>query len=776
MNRKRGNILDLIGNTPIVEVKRLNPNRKVRIFAKMESFNPGGSVKDRIALSMIEAAERDGKLSQDKVVLEPTSGNTGIGLALVCAVKGYRLILTMSEAVSIERQKILKALGADIRLTPAELGTDGAIEEAYRMALEEPGRFFVPDQFNNPNNWLAHYHGTAVEIWKQTKGSVSMVVATMGTTGTLMGISRRLKEYNPSIQIIGVEPYLGHRIQGLKNMMESYTPGIYERARIDEKVNVEDEEAFEMARELAKKEGLFVGMSSGAAMAIAIKKAMEMEKGIICTILPDGGERYLSTNLFVPREITNLCLFNTLSRKKENFIPLQPGKVTIYSCGPTVHDLIHLGHCRRFLVADLIRRYLEYKGFTCKQVMNITDLDDNTIAKAEKEQETLSSITSRYTDEFLKDIDTLKIKRASHYPRASEHVEDMIKLARTLQRKGFAYEKHRSLYFSISKFREYGKLSRIDIGKIRIGTTVDMDQYGKDNPRDFTLFKRSTLMELKKGIYYRTDWGNCRPGWHIECPAMAMAHLGESIDIHTSSTDLIFPHHENEIAIAEAATGKRFVNYWLHSEMVLVNGKKMSHQQGEIIYLRDLIEKGFTGEEIRLFFLSTHYRKPLNFSLKGMFQTRETLRRLNRFIYRLHLVRGDEPYPDLSGLMAETEDKFERSLDDDLNIPGAMASIFIFLRKVNPLITEGKLSQDQASSILKMLEKFDQVLDVMDFERMEVIDPEVEILIERRERARRHKNWEEADRIRHELLSMGIHIEDTKDGPVWKRMNSFRNP
>jgi cysteinyl-tRNA synthetase len=774
LNRKKGNVLDLIGNTPMVEIQRLNPNRRVKIFAKLESFNPGGSVKDRIALSMIEAAERDGRLSNDKIVLEPTSGNTGIGLALVCAVKGYRLLLTMSEGVSMERQKILKALGAEIRLTPAELGTDGAIEEAYRMALEEPERFFVPDQFNNPNNWLAHYHGTAVEIWKQTKGMVSMVVATMGTTGTIMGISRRLKEYNPAIRIIGVEPYLGHKIQGLKNMMESYTPGIYERERLDEKVNIDDEEAFEMARELARKEGIFAGMSSGAAMAIAIKKARQMEEGIICVILPDGGERYLSTKLFVPREISNLCLFNTLSRKKENFAPLQPGVVTIYSCGPTVHELIHLGHCRRFLVADLLRRYLEYKGFKCTQVMNITDLDDNTIAKAEKEQGDLISITKRYTEEFLKDIDTLMIKRASYYPKATEHVDEMIKLARILQKKGFAYEKHRSLYFNISKFRDYGKLSRVDIGKIKVGMTVDVDQYGKDNPRDFTLFKRSTLMELKKGIYYKTDWGNCRPGWHIECPAMAMAYLGESIDIHTSSTDLIFPHHENEIAISESATGRRFVNYWIHSEMVLVNGKKMSYSQGNVISLRDLLEKGFTGKEIRLFFLSTHYRKPLKFSIKALFQTRETLRRMNWFIYRLQILQDGESNPDIGRLMAETEDGFERSLDDDLNISGALASIFVFMRKVNHLMSEGKISSEQANSILKMLQKFNQVLEVMDFEKTEAIDREIESLLQSRERARMNKNWEEADRIREILLSMGIKIQDTKEGTIWRRENGKR--
>jgi cysteinyl-tRNA synthetase len=249
-------LLDTIGNTPLVEIKRLNPNPKVKLLAKLESFNPGGSVKDRIAKSMIDTAEASGALTREKTILEATSGNTGIGLALVCAIKGYRLLLTMSEAVSVERRKILMALGAEIRLTPARLGTDGAIEEAYRLARENPETYFITDQFNNEANWKAHYNGTGKEIWEQTKGKISMLVATMGTTGTLMGTSRRLKEYNPEIQIVGVEPYLGHKIQGLKNMKESYTPEIYQKDRLDKKVNIDDDAAYAMSRRLAREEAM----------------------------------------------------------------------------------------------------------------------------------------------------------------------------------------------------------------------------------------------------------------------------------------------------------------------------------------------------------------------------------------------------------------------------------------------------------------------------------------------------------------------------------------
>ena len=521
MVKKRGNILDRVGRTPLVPLRRLNPNPHVEILAKLESFNPGGSIKDRAALSMIEDAEESGALTPDKTILEATSGNTGIGLALVAAVKGYRILLVMSESVSEERKKILRAMGANLEFTPDHLSTDGAIEFVYNLARKEPDTYWLADQFNNPSNWRSHYLFTSEEIWKDTGGELNAVVASMGTTGTLMGLSRRFKELDPGVLIVGVEPYMGHKIQGLKNMKESYRPGIFEKKRADRILNIDDEEAFETTRRLAREEGIFAGMSSGAAVAVALKMAGEMDQGRIVVILPDSGERYLSTQLFVDRKKSGLMLYNTLTRSKEAFLPLEENRVSMYACGPTLCEHIRVGHCRRIVFVDLLHRYLTLRRYDVRLIMNVTDLDERTIRGAMDEGVSLREFTDRYLQAFMEDLDTLNIQRATEYPRASEHVDEMIRLAERLVEKGFAYEKFHSIYFDISRFRGYGALSRIDLDKIQVGKTVDLEQYEKANPRDFTLLRRITLRELKEGLYYETRWGNIQPSWHLECPAMA---------------------------------------------------------------------------------------------------------------------------------------------------------------------------------------------------------------------------------------------------------------
>ncbi len=295
-------VFDCVGNTPLVSIENINPNPKVRIFAKLEGNNPGGSVKDRIALYMLQSAEKEGLLTRDKIILEATSGNTGIGLAMIGAAKKYRVKLTMPACVSVERRKVLEAFGAELILSPSTEGTDGAIRLAHRIMAENPGLYFMPNQFDNQANVLAHYETTGREIIEQTQGKVTHFVAGMGTTGTLMGVSKRLKEFNDKICIVGVEPVKGHRIQGLKNMTESIVPKIFDPSRLDERHIVRDEEAFDTTRMLAIKEGIFTGMSSGAAMQVALKKSSEMSEGMIVVLLPDRGDRYLSTALF-----TSVC-------------------------------------------------------------------------------------------------------------------------------------------------------------------------------------------------------------------------------------------------------------------------------------------------------------------------------------------------------------------------------------------------------------------------------------------------------------------------------------
>jgi cysteinyl-tRNA synthetase len=582
-----------------------------------------------------------------------------------------------------------------------------------------------------------------------------MLVATMGTTGTLMGLSRRLKDYNPAIQIVGVEPYLGHKLQGLKNMKESYCPEIFEKDRIDRKVNIEDEEAFEMTRRMAKEEGLFVGMSSGAAMAVACREAENMTEGVIVVVCPDGGERYLSTSLFAVREEITLQVFNTLTRAKEPFRPVRAGRASIYTCGPTAHERMRIADCRRFVFADLLCRYLSFRGHEVVHVMNITDLDDRTIEGSQQAAQELAAFTGAYVDLICEDLDFLHIRRPDVMPRASAHVEDMISLAERVEQEGAAYEKLRSLYFDISRCSDYGKMSGVDLDKIRIGATVNLDDYEKDNPRDFTLFKRCTLTELKRGIYAKTRWGNVRPSWHIQCAAMAMRYLGESFDIHTGGRQHIFPHHENEIAISKAASGKPLARYWMHCDRVEVPGEPGGPT------IAELGARGYTGREIRFWLLTGHYRKPLRFSTDRLEDARRSLARLDACIHSLQNVRDGRPYSDLDQLLYDLKQGFVDALDDDLNVSAAMATVFQCVRRINRLLLEQAIDADGARRVVEAFREIDAVLHVCDFSGA-YDDDEVRRLLAERDEARRGGDWERADRIRDLLRQRGIVVRDRR--------------
>jgi cysteinyl-tRNA synthetase len=728
-------LLAAIGRTPLVEIRRMNPNPRVTLLAKLEYLNPGGSVKDRPALAMIEAAERSGELTADKIVAEATSGNTGIGLALVCAVKGYRLLLAMSESVSVERRTILKARGADILLTPGHLGTDGAIEEVYRLARENPGKYFVVDQFNNPANWQAHYHGTAEEIWGQTGGRLTAFVAAMGTTGTLMGASRRLKEYNPGIAVIGVEPYLGHKIQGLKNLKEAYCPEIFERQRLDRKINVADDEAYDTARRLAREEGLFVGMSSGAAMAGAIAECRRLAEGVLVVVLADGGERYLSTPLFAAAEKTRMNVWNAARRAIAPLEPARPDTLSVYTCGANAARPLSPAEGRRFLLADLLCRHLRRRGFTVKHLVDVPDAEEAPAAAGFPAAE-LARMGIRPADVVL---------------RAADNGEQMVATARRLAEKGLAYEKLRSLYFDLSKCAGYGRLSGVDPAKIKVGATIDLENFEKANPRDFALLKRCRLSELKRGAFVKTEWGNVRPAWHLQTTAMVLGYLGAPADIHVSSRDLAFPHHDNEDAIATALTGRSFAACWLLCEPVAANG----------LSLADIAAGGFGGREIRLWLLSAHYRKPLGFSAERLADARRSLERLDRCIRMLKdPPAAGRPCPDAEQIGYDIRQGVARALDEDLNLPMALAAVFRAVKRINRFAAEGLMDAPSAAGLLAAFRDVDEVLGLFDFDPAPEAEGDVRALLAARARARAEKNWELADRIRAELRGRGVDVQD----------------
>lgn len=770
-------ILDLVGNTPIVPIRRLIPPNRVKVYAKLEAMNPGGSVKDRIAKHMIEMAEKSGELTADHIVLEATSGNTGIGLAMVCAIKGYRCILVMPESASIERRKIMLAYGAEILLTPAKKATDGAIEQAYAMVRQHPKRYFLTDQFNNNANWQAHVHATGPEIWKQTDGQVTDIIATLGTSGTVMGLCRYFSTQHPAVRITAVEPYLGHKIQGLKNMKESYKPEIFDKNLPWQIVNIEDEQAFAMARALASTEGIFAGMSSGAAMAAALDRAEQLEKagqdGVMVVILPDSGDKYLSTQLFSPQppaepEQSQLKFYQALSHKKIPFTPISKEKVTFYACGPTAHTTTNLSHCRRFVVADLIHRTLVSRGYKVDFLMNFTDLDDNTIAGAENSGQSIADFTTPYIEAFISDMKTLGMMTVTALPRASDYVDKMIEISHELIHKGYAYELHGSIYFDISKFPAYGTLSKVDLGKVRVGETVDLENYEKRSPLDFTLMKRSTLGELKRGIFFETDMGNMRPGWHIECAAMTLSHFGATMDIHTASRNLIFPHHENENAIAQAMSGKPLANHWLHSELLRVDGKMMSAENNNIVTLDEVLSKGYSGREVRFFLLRHHYRKPIEFTYNKLTAARTALHRLDEFTRKLLCLQPADPHPEVATFLTSLEETFLAAMDDDMNVSKALGALFNFIKQVNPILNTGQLDADQKKYILETLEKLNAIINVMELEECP-LNPEINDLIHKRQEARRQKDWATADMVRSTLAAKGITIIDTANGPIWCR-------
>jgi len=462
-----------------------------------------------------------------------------------------------------------------------------------------------------------------------------------------------------------------------------------------------------------------------------------------------------------------IIFYNTLKRKKQVFVPIKEGEVRMYTCGLTVYDRGHIGNFRTFIFEDILRRYLEYRGYKVIQVMNITDVDDKTIRGALASGKSLRDYTDYYTELFFKDIEILNIERAEYYPRATEHIPDMVELIKILMKKGYAYESKGSIYFRISAFPEYGKLSGLENKDLIEGYRVDSDEYEKESVKDFVLWKAAKEGEP----YWETELGPGRPGWHIECSVMSMKYLGETFDIHAGGVDLIFPHHENEIAQSEAATGKQFVNYWLHSEHLIIEGEKMSKSKGNFYTVNDLIQQGIDPLTLRFLLMSAHYRKQLNYTSASISQAKEAVDRLISFKLRLmtEVIKEGSASEKIVSLLEKTKTEFENAMDDDLNISSALASIFELIRQVNILIDNNELTKGDAELIILYLKKFDKVLGVIFTEKDRIEYGELISLIEERNRARKEKNYQRADEIRDYLLKKGIILEDTKTGTRWKR-------
>ncbi len=449
-----------------------------------------------------------------------------------------------------------------------------------------------------------------------------------------------------------------------------------------------------------------------------------------------------------------LKLYNTLTRKREVFKSIKKNQVGMYVCGPTVYDYAHIGNFRAYISADLLRRYLEYKGYKVKQIMNLTDVDDKTIKRSRIQKISLKKFTEKYIKAFFEDAKKLNIKKASKYPKATNHIKDMVNLIKILLKKKYAYKTKDGIYFSVSKFKNYGKLARLKIKDLKIGARIKKDEYEKEQANDFALWK---FWDKHDGnVFWNTEIGKGRPGWHIECSTMSTKYLGQPFDIHAGGVDLVFPHHENEIAQSEAAKGKKFVNYWFHNGWLLVEGNKMSKSLGNFYTLRDFLKKNYDAKAIRYVLLATHYRQQLNLTFKELDAAKNSIKRLQEFISNLK-----KDNPKTLKLINNTKKDFENAMDDDLNISKALAIIFNFVKEVNK-VGGGKKA-------LKLIKKFDKVLGLnLKVEKIKI--PKIILtLIKKRELARNKKDWKKADKIRNEIKKKGYFIEDSKSGSIIKK-------
>ena len=468
--------------------------------------------------------------------------------------------------------------------------------------------------------------------------------------------------------------------------------------------------------------------------------------------------------------MSDLKLYNTLSREKETFIPLVPGEVRMYSCGPTVYNQPHIGNLRTFLWSDLLRRYLEFRGLRVRQIMNITDVDDKIIRNANAAGQDINTYTAPFIKQFHDDLKALRVRPADVYPRATEYIEPMVALVEHLNAKGHTYEAGGSIYFRVATLPGYGKLSRVEIANTSEYSRIDSDEYEKEGARDFVLWKAKKEAEPS----WHTTIGDGRPGWHLECSAMSMKLLGETFDIHTGAVDLIFPHHENEIAQSEGATGKPFVRYWVHGEHLNIDQQKMSKSLGNIYTLAEIRDMGYEPVVLRYALLSVPHRTKLNFTKQSLESAKGALDRIASFLLRLDEVEKSAPHDAAhaddhgDALIGRLLADFETAMDDDLNTAGALGALFTFISDANMAIDARRISASDAAGMKEALKRIDSVFVIFP-KGDEMLDPEIEELIAARNAARKSRNFAESDRIRDLLLSRGITLEDTPAGTRWRR-------
>ncbi len=463
-------------------------------------------------------------------------------------------------------------------------------------------------------------------------------------------------------------------------------------------------------------------------------------------------------------------IYNTLTRKKEEFVPLEEGKVRMYVCGPTVYNLIHIGNARPMIVFDTVRRYLEHKGYDVNYVSNFTDVDDKIIKKANEEGVDPSVISQRYIKEAQKDMADLNVREATHHPQATEEIGGMIQMIQTLIDKGHAYEVNGTVYFKTRSFKDYGKLSKKNIDDLEAGhrDIKVTGEEGKKDPLDFVLWKPKKEGEPS----WPSPWGDGRPGWHIECSEMSKKYLGDQIDIHAGGEDLIFPHHENEIAQSEACNGKEFARYWMHNGFLNIDNVKMSKSLGNFFTVREIGEK-YDLQVLRFFMLSAHYRSPLNFSGELMAAAKNSLERILTAVDRLRNLKGQErPLNEEENTQLQALDllcqKFDKAMDDDFNTADAIAAIFEMVKLAN-IQAQPESAQDFVNKVLDTIVKYCDILGIITDKKEEMLDEDVEALIQERQAARKAKNFARADEIRQMLLEKGIILEDTREGVKWKR-------